>query len=482
MAQEGAAAAVSEPLVAAEEGEPSPPLPPPKAKQLASLGPAALAVLVAVLGPFSFGYSMGYTSPVLEEVKQSLHLSTSAGSFFGALINLGAMAGAVSGGHLADRWGRKGALVAASACHAIGWILIIVSTSLWPLDIGRFLVGVGTGIVSFAVPVYLAEVAPTELRGIIGTCNQLAVTAGILVVYLAGLGLRWRPLAAVGIVPPVLLLLGLAAVPESPRWLMTRNGKAAAAAALQRLRGPGHDVGDEAEEIATAVALQEQENARPATLKDLWAPSLAMPLSVGIGLMILQQCSGVNSVTFYTGTIFATAGFRSANLAGCLVMAVQVAMTAVAASLMDRAGRKVLLLISSGGMALGAFLLGLSFYLQSLPEGSAAFAASGPLALASLLLYIVAFSLGIGAIPWLIMAEIFPAHVRGVAGSTATLVNWFCSFLVTECFAYLLQWSHPGAFWLYSLICALGVVFIATLVPETKGRSLEEIEAAFKRR
>eukprot|EP00898_Chlorokybus_atmophyticus_P006555 jgi/Chlat1/6900/Chrsp52S06583 len=435
-----------------------------------------LATLIVALGPLSFGYTVGYTSPALQELRSTLNLKLREASLFGALVNIGAVIGASIGGHIADGLGRKAALTAAGMPFVVGWLMISLAAHKGLLFIGRLLTGFGVGVVSLTVPVYIAETAPTKLRGTLGAMNQLAITTGIAVVYSIGIVTHWRQLAILGAVPAACLLLGMLIIPETPRWLATHGDPDKALSSLTWLRGHSADITTELHDIQNGGPPTQAR----ASFRELVSPSIRKPMLVSLGLMAAQQLSGVNAVIFYSGDIFIAAGIKSAHEAAMVVAALQVVMTAVSCWLMDRAGRRVLLLVSTVGMCLACFFLGLFFYSNASATGSFEWFHGDTTALASVVLYVSAFSLGLGAIPWLMMGEIFPAHVRGLAASVATLCNWTLAFIVTQTFQQLLNWSSAGAFWIFGFICAVSTVFIVVCVPETKGRSLEQIEEYFK--
>jgi len=215
-------------------------------------------------------------------------------------------------------------------------------------------------------------------------------------------------------------------------------------------------------------------------ISDLIERRYALPLTIGIGLLLLQQLSGINAIMFYGTYIFKSAGVSSSKVANLGLGAIQVVMTAFTAWLMDKAGRRLLLMISAGGMSIFLFLVGLAFFLETHVTGDSDETAYSILALTGVLVYIVSFSLGMGAIPWIIMSEILPVNVKDVGGSIATLINWLSSFAVTMTVNLLLEWSTSGTFWMYALVAAFTVLFVALWVPETKGRTLEEIQSSFQ--
>ncbi|KAK3415670.1 hypothetical protein EUGRSUZ_H01597 [Eucalyptus grandis] len=246
-------------------------------------------------------------------------------------------------------------------------------------------------------------------------------------------------------------------------------------AALQKLRGKDADISEEAAEIQDYI--ETLQLLPKASILDLFRRRYLSSVIIGVGLMVVQQFGGINGVCFYTSNIFEEAGFSSS--VGTITYAIlQVIVTAIGAALVDRAGRKPLLLISGTGLVLGCIVPALSFFLK---VHDLAADAVPILAVTGILLYIAAFSAGMGAVPWVVMSEIFPINVKGVAGGFATLVNWFGAWAVSYTFNYLMSWSSYGTFLLYAGINAAGIVFVITVVPETKGRSLEQIQAAINR-
>ncbi|XP_057814286.2 sugar transporter ERD6-like 4 [Cryptomeria japonica] len=437
---------------------------------------ALLCTLIVALGPLQYGFTNGYSSPTESSIMTDLNLTIAEFSLFGSLSNVGAMIGAMVSGLLADYIGRKGALVVASIPNILGWIAICLAKDSSVLYIGRSLTGLGVGIISFTVPVYIAEIAPKHLRGGLGTVNMLSITIGIFVVYLLGMFISWRHLAIAGAIPCSLLVLGLFLIPEAPRWLAKIGKDLDFEASLQILRGLDCDVSIEATEIRSAMELNRKESNIKSSELCQWR--YAFPLTIGIGLLVLQQLTGISGIMFYNSSIFKSAGISDAEVASLVLAGVQVVMTGFIAWLMDKAGRRLLLMISSAGMAASLFLIGIAFYLKNHVLGASYL--SSILALIGLLACIISFSIGMGAIPWIIMSEILPINVKGIAGSMATLANWSLSWAVTMTINLLLEWSETGTFMLYALFSGLTLTFVVLFVPETKGRTLEEIEASHK--
>ncbi|XP_042374605.1 sugar transporter ERD6-like 16 [Zingiber officinale] len=430
-----------------------------------------LCTAVAVCGSFEFGTCVGYSAPTQSEIMKDIGLSISEYSVFGSILTIGAMIGAVTSGYIADFLGRKGAMRISAIICSIGWLSIYFAKGPYFLYFGRLSSGYGIGVLSYVVPVFIAEIAPKNLRGGLTTLNQLLICAGSSVSLVVGTLVTWRTLVLIGFLPCLLLLLGLVFIPESPRWLAKMGNQKEFTVALQKLHGKNADITREASEIQECIEIQE--SLPKAGIKDLFQRRYIRSVIVGVGLMVFQQIGGINGIGFYASEIFVSAGFSSGKLGTILMGTIQVPITMVGAILMDRSGRIPLLMVSASGTLIGTFITGVSFFLKE--QGM--YTEWVPmLVLCGILVYLGAFSIGMGAVPWVIMSEIFPLNMKGIGGSLVTLVNWFGSWAVSYAFNFLMNWSAPGTFFLFSAACATTILFVAKMVPETKGRSLEEIQ------
>lgn len=432
-----------------------------------------LAAAVASLSGLLFGYDTGVVSGALLFLKTQYHLSPTMQEVVTGVVLVGACLGAVGSGRLADRLGRRLLMIATSAVFLVGVLVTALAPNIVVLIVGRVIVGVGIGVASYLGPLYISEISPANLRGSLVALNQLLLTLGILISYFVDYALSasgaWRWMFGLAVVPALGLWIGMMFLPESPRWLLQQGRKDEAAQALKRLDGAGQ-VQVEIASIRKDLSKQTKQGG----WADLIAPSLRPALLVGLGLAAFDQLTGINTIIYYTPTIFQMAGLGSAAhsiLASVSVGIVNVVMTLAAVRLVDRVGRRPLLLWGIGGMILGLALIGLSFHLPGLGH------LRGWLAAGSLVLYVGAFAVGLGPVFWLLISEIYPLQVRGVAMSVATLANWGFNLLVTVSFLSLvhglgLAWT----FWAYGLMSVGAWLFVKRFVPETKGRTLEQIE------
>ncbi len=434
-----------------------------------------LAAAVSALGGLLFGYDVGVISGAILFVKKAFSLSAGMEEIVVSSVLVGSLLGAIIGGSLADRLGRRKLLIVTAIVFALGAIGASLSPETTWLIGARVVAGVAIGIASFVSPLYISEIAPVAIRGKLVSINQVALTSGIVISYLVDYALAgsqaWRWMFAMAVVPATAFGIGLMFIPDSPRWLAARGHADQAKAVLNRIRTPDKVAG-ELTEIQTSVKQQK------GSWSELFSPLLRMAMIVGVGLAIAQQITGINTVIYYAPIIFKFAGLSSASaaiLASVGVGVVNVALTIVAMQLIDRVGRRPLLLISLAGMTLSLGMLGLAFALPQL-AGSL-----GWIAVASLMVYVGSFAVGLGPVFWLVLSEIYPLAIRGRAMSVGTIANWGTNLIVALSFLTLTQMMGKAeTFWLFGVISIAAWLFAYFLVPETKGKTLEQIEAHWR--
>ncbi len=441
-----------------------------------------VAVIAAIAG-ILFGFDTGVISGAILFINEEFSLTSVTTEVAVSSVLMGAILGALFGGPFSDRMGRRSSILAASLIFIAGTLVVVLSPLFSIFIIGRILIGIAIGIASFVAPLYISEIAPGNIRGALVSLNQLLITVGILVAYgvnyyFAAAG-DWRAMFFAGMIPGTVLLVGMFLMPRSPRWLVFMNRPADAATVLRKIRGTA-DVSDELGVIERSVRAE-----GAGTWSDLVAPAVRLPLLLGVGLAVLQQATGINTVIYYAPTIFQFAGLAeaTASIAATIgIGVVNVLITLIAIWLVDRAGRRPLLLWSLAGMGIAMLLLGVGFALKSSDIGGAA-VSLGQITAVSLIIYVAAFALGLGPIFWLIIAEIYPLNVRGLAMSLATVTNWAANFVIAVTFLSLVDLiGESGVFLLYALIALFAWLFVFKLVPETKGLSLEQIETYFRSR
>ncbi|BDA46904.1 Plastidic glucose transporter 4 [Coccomyxa sp. Obi] len=456
-----------------------------------------ITVCFALLGSYQFGYHLGILNTALYWVTKDLGLDfTSQGAVVVSAVVVGAVVGSLFAGQAADSMGPKKALLINNAWLVAGTLLCAAAPGgYWGLLTGRALAGIGAGAASLYVPRYISEVAPISIRGALATLNQAFICVGILVAYLVGLPYRhnepqtvvvashlvswWRIMFLFGVVPAILQAVGLLFTPESPVWLHWKGRGATARYNEYRLLGSlWREEGEvDADEPNVEEPLQPREAAEEqSTTEGGWGALLKRRyrriMILASALPILQQASGINTVVFYSSDVFAKAGLESPVLGSIIVGSVNVAGTMLAATLMDRAGRRQLLLTSHIVMAVCLFALAVSTYLplSALVEGV--------VSLVAVMGFVLGFSMGSGPIPWVYLPEVLPNEIKGAAAALCTSLNWLSNLIVGLTFPAMLALLHlGGAYLVYAGLNVLGAIFVAALMVETKQRSLAQIQA-----
>lgn len=438
-----------------------------------------LTAAIAGLGGLLFGYDTGIIASALLFVRNDFDLSSFEQGLVVAAVPIGAILGAAFAGQAADRYGRRLVIITAAVVFIVGAIASAAAPAFVELTVARVLLGVAVGLASANAPVYISEVAPPGERGRLVSYFQLSVTVGILVAYLVGLAFspadEWRWMLGLGAVPALALLIGMLRMPQSPRWLVMVGDDYKARLVLSRIRSDDEDAIDQ--ELAE---IKESLNVEPGRWRDLFHPAIKAALLIGVGLAILQQVTGINTVIYYAPTIIEYTGVdsgSSAILASLGVGVVNVIATIVALRLVDTKGRRTLLMVGVTGMIASLVALGGAFV------GDSTGTVVTIVAIASLMGYVAAFAISLGPIFWLLNSEIYPLHVRSKAAALGTMANWTFNFIVSLTFLLLIDaLGQAGTFFFYAAIGLLTLWFCWKLVPETKGKTLEEVEAIFKAR
>lgn len=433
---------------------------------------AYMVCAVAALAGLLFGFDIAVINGALVFLREQFHLSDLQTEFAASSLLVGCIGGASIAGWLSDRYGRRAVLSASALLFGISSIGAAIPHQFLEFEIARFIGGIAIGVASMLAPLYIAEVSPAHIRGRLVSFNQMAVVTGILLAYIVNWSLSftgpagWRWMFAVAVIPSLGLFLGLFFVPESPRWLVEQRREEDALAILRKIEGT-ETARQQLGEIRESVMEE------TGSFRDLLAPALRRPMFLTVSLAILQQITGINTVLFY-GSIIWEQHLGGHNHSAAIGANVTIGLinflaTLVALWLIDRSGRKPLLLFSSGCMAICQLILGMAFLLHSPPA---------LLVLGCMLLCVAAFAVGLGPGVWVLMAELFPTRVRGRAMSIANMALWIASFVLTATFLSLAHAiTITGAFCVYSGMCVLAFLIVWRLTPETKGKTLEEIES-----
>ncbi len=427
---------------------------------------------VAALGGFLFGYDTGVIGGAMLYIKKDFHAGTLAQSSMVSAILIGAAIGALISGWAADAFSRRRTKIVSGSVYVVGALLCAFSQNTLQMVGSRFILGLAVGTASFVSPMYISENAPPRVRGGLTTFNQLMVTIGIVVAYVVDWGLasvsnNWRWMLGLGVVPGLALAIGMMFLPYSPRWLVEKGRSDDARQVLERTREEDDDIEQELSDIEEAAR-------REGGVRDLLSRAVKPMLVIGLALALFQQFVGINTVIYYGPTILKATGIGDGGALqqSVFIGVTNVVFTIIAVVLLDKVGRRVLLL--TGNVAFFAALVLLGVYFASSPLQHHA----QWLALAALTLYIAGFAISLGPVFWLMISEIFPLHLRAPAMAVCTIGNWLANFVVSVSFLSLTNLiTRQGTFWLYAGISIAAFIFFAARVPETKDKSLEEIEA-----
>ncbi|GGG17380.1 sugar porter family MFS transporter [Paenibacillus aceti] len=448
----------------------------PEQGERVSMKFVTLVSIVAALGGVLFGFDTAVISGAIGFMQQHFDLNEFQVGWAVSSLIIGCIVGAMSSGVLSERFGRKKVLITAAILFIIGSAFSAVPVTFSQFIIARMIGGIGIGITSTLCPLYNAEIAPAKYRGRLVALNQLATVTGISLVYfvnlwITGLGSEawgissaWRWMFAFGLIPGVLFLVLLFLVPESPRWLIKQGRAAESLPILVKIHG---------ETLAKQEVLEIKESFRVenGSIRQLFSPALRLALIVGVGLAILQQVTGINAVLYYAPEIFKQtgAGTNAALIQTIFVGVINLLFTILAIWLIDKVGRKMLLLVGSSAMLICLIVIGAAFQTGH---------TSGPWVLIFILIYVAAFAVSLGPVVWVVISEIFPNRIRGKATAIASMALWTADYVVSQTFPPMLVSAGPAlTFWIFGLMALITVIFTWRAVPETKGKTLEEIES-----
>lgn len=439
-----------------------------------------LATAVTSIGGFLFGYDTAVISGAIGFIQKHFNLTVFQEGWAGASAIVGCIPGAMFAGFLSDRFGRKKVLLLCALLYAASGIASAIPQTFSAFIAARFVGGLGIGASSMICPLYIAEIAPRRHRGRLGTLFQLGIVTGILLVFFVNLMIQrrgdahwnaqwgWRWMLGSEALPAVVFLGLLFAVPESPRWLALNGREADARSILARFTGANAA----RQELAALAQVSSQESGR---FVELLGRDFRRPLVIAVALAAFAQFSGINAIMYYAPEVFKAAGGStdSAFASTVWVGAINFLFTFVAVVFVDRAGRKPLLILGTAVQAISLLSVGWMFHRGQQGAG----------VLVCVLMFVAAFAMAMGPIPWIVISEIFPSRIRGRASSVGTLSIWVSCYIVAQTFPMLqAAIGSANTFYVYGACSLASLAFVATALPETKGRSLEEIEASWKRR
>ena len=422
----------------------------------------------AALGGLLFGFDTGVISGAIHFIKIEFNLNAYQEGFAVSNLMIACVIGALLAGPIADWTGRKKVLILCAVLFTVSAILSSLPRSFTELVIARFIGGMGVGMASVVSPMYIAEISPAKIRGRLVALNQLAIVVGILLSYLSNWLLvdtginNWRYMLVAEILPAITFLVGLFFIPESPRWLTKEGLEKEALDVLNVVAGEAN-ADHELQEVKKSLA------EKRTSLKELLHPSLRRVLIVGILFSLFAHITGIDTIIYYGPIIFLESGFKtdSALLASVMIGITNLIFTFVGMAMIDKAGRKFLLLVGLAGMGISMTLVGLCMQSDMI---------SAKWTLLWIMTYIASFAMSIGVVIWVYLSEIYPTRVRGQALSVATMVLWLGNVILTQLFPVMMERFGGGTFYIFSFICLLAFIFTWTMVKETKGVSLEEIE------
>lgn len=427
--------------------------------------------VASAMGGYLFGFDFAVITGGLPFLREQFGLNAAREGFTTGSLALGCMVGCIAAGNIADRFGRKPGLLTAAAIFFLSSLSMGLAPGLASFITARFFAGIGVGMASVLSPMYIAEISPPEVRGRLVAINQLTIVLGQVFTHLENFLLRdtgpeaWRWMFGLGMVPSMLFFLGVLFLPESPRWLLRAGRENDSRRVLSRIGSPGF-VETSLRDIRETLG-----GIKPVSYQAVFQKAFLPVMFIGIGLAVFQQFCGINVVFNYTTNIFESIGASTSEqlLQAVWIALVNLVFTLLAMTLVDRLGRKPIMLFGAGGLALLYVIIG-TILSQTTGKGLSMF----------ILMAIGVYATSLAPLTWVLISEIFPNRIRGAATSIAVLSLWFAYFILVVTFPVIAEtFGAAKAFWGYAVVCVLGFTFILVKVKETKGKSLEEIEKIY---
>ena len=439
--------------------------------------------VIAATGGLLFGFDTGVISGALPFIKDHWKISDASLELLTTSVLLGAVLGALVSGKLSDVLGRKKMIIINAIIFTLGAIGCAFAWNITILIIMRIIIGIAIGITSYVVPMYIAEISPARERGALVTLNQLMITIGLLVSYITDYWLSddnnpesWRWMFFIGFFPGLVLLIGMFFLPETPRWLASRNRWEEGKKILTKVEHP-----DMIESTLSNLKQEIEMSAKNTeSSKEVFKPWLRPALIITVGIFFFQQFSGVNTIIYYSPIIFQMAGIVSNTesiLPSIIIGVVNVLACVVSILLLDKVGRRKMYMIGITGMIPSLILSGSCFFFKEQLGASLPF-----FAVLSISCFIIFINISLSPLGWLLISEVFPLKVRGVGMSIGSLSHWGFNAIIAFTFLTLVNGiGIASTFWLYGAVCVLGLIWGYYYIPETKGKSLEEIELHWRK-
>ncbi|XP_075970880.1 facilitated trehalose transporter Tret1-2 homolog isoform X2 [Anticarsia gemmatalis] len=448
-----------------------------------------MASFIANLGTINTGMAFGFSATALPQLKSpdsTLHITNDQASWVASLSAAGTPIGCILSGWLMDNIGRRRTLIITEIPLMLGWLLIAFAQNIPMIYIGRLLIGFGSGMVGAPARVYTCEVSQPHLRGMLGALASVGVSTGVLIQYVIGSATSWNILAGVSAVVPMISFLGMLILPESPNYLLTQVGRERAESSLAKLRGSTCNLEDE---IQKMIAFKEKNHVEPLkglreTIKALLSPSTLKPFTILAIYFFVYQWCGVNTITFYAVEVFEASGAMSDKYWLTISMGIlRVIFTVVGCILCRRCGRRIMTFISAFGCGVTMIILAVYMYFVKFWKENDLPPQHSWIPVASIYIFMISCTLGYLIIPWVMIGEVYPTQVRGIVGGMTTCVAHLSVFSVVKTFPFLKSLLNDyGVFGLYGTMSLLAIGFFYFFLPETKGKTLQEIEDYFSGR